>query len=273
MKRHRETWHPLGRTTLPMLVVGVCLWSTACDETPTAASPDSQAPQFKKGGGKPPPPNLRGTPLDAVFRDDSGDRLRSDDKGTYRSGTDDTFVLLRGGYIEFRLDQGGERRFYVGPGGREDHDTDGDFATGLDECEGDPSSPGFCTGKGLIAGFTLWEDSDGDGVYEELYGRFLGVTLENSGLVKAEMTAAWEAGNYRWYLKYGENCNYEDVALNRLTVTVLTGSAGEIAGWVVETTGEEKAFLCRIPQRGRRVLELIDQFIAPVRLEFRYQNP
>ena len=140
MKRHRETCHLPGRTTLPMLLVGVCLWSTACDETPTAASPDSQAPQFKKGGGKPPPPNLRGTPLDAVFRDDSGDRLRSDDKGTYRSGTDDTFVLLRGGYIEFRLDQGGERRFHVV----------------LEECQGDPSPEGICTGKGLIGGFTLW---------------------------------------------------------------------------------------------------------------------
>ena len=107
MKRHRETWHPLGRTTLPMLVVGACLWSTACGETPTAASPDPPAPQFKKGGGKPPPPNLRGTPLDAMFRGAPGDRApqrpapRSDGFGTedcdgdlapdpncYRSGED-----------------------------------------------------------------------------------------------------------------------------------------------------------------------------------------
>ncbi len=265
-----------------MLVVGACLWSTACGETPTAASPDPPAPQFKKGGEKPPPRHLQGTPLDAKFGDEfgdeSGDRLRSDGGGTYSSGedsdgdgTEDTFVLLRGGYIEFRLDQGGERRFYVGPGPDPDPypfpTSDADFATVLDECEGDPSSPGFCTGKGLIGGFTLWEGT------QQLEGRFLGVTLENSDAVTAEMTAAWEAGNYRWYLKYGENCNYEDVAPNRLTVTVVEDPPGKIAGWAVETTGEEKAFLCRIPQRGRRVLELIDQFIAPVRLEFRYQLP
>jgi len=273
MKRHRETWHPFGRTTLPMLVVGVCLWSTACDETPTAASPDPPAPQFKKGGGKPPPHKLQGTPLDAVFRDESGDRLRSDGYPdgfpTYSSGTEDTFVLLfAGGGIEFRLDQGGERRFLVGPGDDTYHLTDGAFAEVLaNECGG-PEGGNPCTGKGLIGGFTLWEGN------QELEGRFLDVTDANPGLVTAEMTAAWEAGNYRWHLKYGQDCNYDAVIANRLTVTVLPSPAGEIAGWAVETTGEEKAFLCRIPQRGKRVAELIDQFIAPVRLEFRYQpNP
>jgi len=263
-----------------MLVVGVCLWSTACDETPTAASPDPPAPQFKKGGGKPPPPNLQGTPLDAVFRDDSGDRLRSDSDGSgsedcvgdlapypycYRSGTDDTFVLLRGGYIEFRLDQGGERRFYVGPGDDTEHGTDDVlFAAALDAPECDPATPGLCTGKGLIGGFTLWRGAERVG--------FPDVTDDpNLDPVTAEMTAAWEAGNYRWHLKYGQDCSYKDVIPNRLSVTVLPGTAG---GWAVETTGAEKAFLCRIPQRGRRVAELMGEFIAPVRLEFRYQtNP
>ncbi len=147
-----------------------------------------------------------------------------------------------------------------------------DFAAVLDdECEGDPSSPeGICTGKGLIGGFTLWR-----GGAERL--GFPDVTDDqNLDPVTAEMTAAWEAGNYRWHLKYGQDCNYDAADANQLTVTVLPGThAGEIAGWVVETTGlEPKAFLCRIPQRGKRVAELMDEFIAPVRLEFRYQpNP
>jgi hypothetical protein len=42
----------------------------------------------------------------------------------------------------------------------------------------------------------------------------------------------------------------------------------------VQTTGAApKAFLCRIPQRGKRVADLAREFIAPVGLEFRYQNP
>jgi hypothetical protein len=231
-----------------MLVVGVCLWSTACDETPTAARHDPPAPQFKKGGGKPPPPNLRGTPLDAMFRDATGDRLRSDDKGTYSSGTEDTFVLLRGGYIEFRLDQGGERKFYVV----------------LEECQDDSSPEGICTGKGLIGAFTLWRNGEKVG--------FPDVTDANSDPVTAEMTAAWEAGNYRWHLKYGQDCNYEAVE-NRLTVTALRGTEEKMAGWAVETTGAEKAWLCRIPQRGKPVAESMGEFVAPVGLEFRYQQP
>lgn len=267
MKRHRETWHLPGSTTLPMLVVGACLWSTACGETPTAASPDPPAPQFKKGGGKPPPPNLQGTPLDATFRgapgDESGDRLRSDGRGTYSSGTEDTFVLLfAGGGIEMRLDQGGARRFYVGPGDDDHHgDSDIDFAKRLEECDGDPLSlDGICTGKGLIGAFTLWRNGEKVG--------FPDVTDTNSGPVTAEMTAAWEAGNYRWHLNYGQDCNSEAVIANRLTVTALSGPP---AGWAVETTG--KAHLCRIPQRGKRVAKPMGEFIAPVRLEFRYQLP
>jgi hypothetical protein len=270
MKRHRETRQPFGRTTLPILLVGVCVWSTACDETLTSASPELPAPQFKKGGGKPSPPNLQGAPLDAIFRDASGDRLRSDGLGTYSSGTEDTYVLLRDGYIEFRLDQGGARRFYIGPGDDADHLTDGAFADTLAKYCGGSEGGNPCTGKGLIGGFTLWEGN------QELEGRFLGVTLANSGLVTAEMTAAWEAGNYRWHLKYGQDCSYDAVDANRLTVTVLTGSAGEIAGWAVETDGPEppKAILCRIPQRGKRVAESMGEFVAPVRLELRYQtNP
>jgi hypothetical protein len=245
--------------------MGVCLWSTACGETPTAASHDPPAPQFKKGGGKPPPPNLQGTPLDALFRDAAGDRLRSDGFGTYSSGTEDTFVLLNGGLIEFRLDQGGTRGFYVGPGTDTDHPTDVAFATVLDEaCDGDPSPGGICTGKGLIGAFTLWRNGEKVG--------FPDVTDANSDPVTAEMTAAWEAGNHRWHLKYGQDCDYDAVIANRLTVTALPGP---ITGWAVETTGAEPmAYLCRIPQRGKRVAESMGEFVAPIQLEFRYQpNP
>jgi hypothetical protein len=242
-------------------------------------NPELTTPQFAKGGSKPPPPNLRGTPLDLVIRDqlDEPDRLRSDGGGAYISGTDanedgisDVDVLLLGAYIEARFDQGGHRRFLVGPGTDRDHgQSDEDFAAVLaDPVDGCDANP--CTGEGLIGGFTLWDQGN-----EELDNGFLGVTSDNSGLVTAAVTAAWEVANYRWHLKYGQDCSYSyDAAVsNRLVVSVVPDDAGDIAGWVVETVGPTpKAHLCRIPQRGKREAQHVGEFVAPVRLEFTKQT-
>jgi len=75
------------------------------------------------------------------------------------------------------------------------------------------------------------------------------------------------------HLKYGQDCDYDAADANQLTVTALPGEAGQNPGWRVETTGPAKAWLCRIPQRGKRAAKPMGEFIAPVRLEFRYQNP
>ncbi|MEE9132407.1 MAG: hypothetical protein V3U13_02495, partial [Gemmatimonadota bacterium] len=79
-------------------------------------------------------------------------------------------------------------------------------------------------------------------------------------------------------LKYGSDCDgdrtSDAVVATRLRVTALPGGTGWVVKATETTATEPRAYLCRIPQRGKRVAKPMGEFIAPVRLEFSYQpNP
>ena len=67
------------------LLTAICVLGIACTEGPTDSAAELTGPEFAKGGNKGPPPS-GDRPITVEFGDDTGDKIRSDGRGTYADG-------------------------------------------------------------------------------------------------------------------------------------------------------------------------------------------
>ena len=63
---------------------------------------------------------------------------------------------------------------------------------------------------------------------------------------------------YNWFLRFGQDCDSNDVLADRLSV-----SHPDAVTWTLEGT---TAVLCRMPTRGRPVIQFVGTFAMPFTL-------
>ena len=74
----------------------------------------------------------------------------------------------------------------------------------------------------------------------------------------------WVKDGFNWFLRFGSNCDGQDVSANRVTVSHPLADT-----WTIEGS---QAILCRMPVKGRPTTELVGPFTMPMFMTLVQQN-
>ncbi len=212
-----------------------------------------------------PPPPSAAVPLQVTFREAPDDGVLSDGQGVYIHEVDKVSAHLRENNGHFRLFtafnlKGKEEAtrklcfdFGSGGGGIPESFTDGSGC--------DSASAGELMAKGMVTSNAL--DADG----APFPGGMLGMTPGNQ--ITMRSSTYFEADGFGWTLRYGRDCDLNDVPFNDPTRVTFTGGAdsgtdGFSDAWTIEASGP--SILCKTNLKGKAVTTEVGSFTMPFQL-------
>ncbi len=194
-------------------------------------------------------------PLNVTFRDNASDGVKSDGAGDYVHGVDKVSAHLRKDprwdWV-FRLFtanslSGNERPI---------RELCFDFGSAIDELTSFPAGVG-CDSANVFTGVPL------DDLGEPVTGGMLGISVGTEITMRASVV--FEVDGFNWTLRYGRNCDKNDLPFNdgsRLAVTRVADDVWTIEGGI----GGSHAILCQTPlkkTKGKFVTTTAGLFTMP----------